>query len=149
MTYLPPVPIRPAVQLPISGWEAAWRGIRSRCPRCGDAHLFARFLKPLVESGCKVTLVTHRRLFALLRTLGIPLELRPMGTPGSVAGIAAWTPLLSLPLAMALGPHGLAAPAPYLAADAERIRRPRSRRPTERSTRPSARDATARGCSAS
>ncbi len=47
MTYLPPNPLRPAVQLPASVWEAAWRGVRFRCPRCGDAHLFARFLKPM------------------------------------------------------------------------------------------------------
>jgi uncharacterized protein (DUF983 family) len=24
-----------------------WRGVRFRCPRCGDAHLFAGFLKPM------------------------------------------------------------------------------------------------------
>lgn len=47
MTYLPPIPIRPALQLPTSGWQAVWRGVRFRCPRCGDAQLFAGFLKPM------------------------------------------------------------------------------------------------------
>lgn len=47
MTYLPTIPIRPALQLPATVWAAVWRGIRFRCPRCGDAHLFARFLKPM------------------------------------------------------------------------------------------------------
>jgi uncharacterized protein (DUF983 family) len=47
MTYLVPVPTRLPLQLPVSGWQAVWRGIRFRCPRCGDAHLFARFLKPM------------------------------------------------------------------------------------------------------
>lgn len=26
---------------------ALWRGIRGKCPRCGETHLFARFLKPV------------------------------------------------------------------------------------------------------
>lgn len=47
MTYLAPIPTRLPVQLPASAWQALWRGMRSRCPRCGDAHLFARFLKPM------------------------------------------------------------------------------------------------------
>jgi uncharacterized protein (DUF983 family) len=47
MNYLPAIPVRPAVHLPASAWEAIGRGIRFRCPRCGDAHLFARFLKPM------------------------------------------------------------------------------------------------------
>ncbi|MDP9056631.1 MAG: DUF983 domain-containing protein [Pseudomonadota bacterium] len=47
MTYLAPIPDRFALQLPASGWQAVWRGMRFTCPRCGDAHLFARFLKPM------------------------------------------------------------------------------------------------------
>lgn len=47
MTYLPSSPLRPAVHLPASIREAVLRGVRFRCPRCGDAHLFARFLKPM------------------------------------------------------------------------------------------------------
>lgn len=30
-----------------SNWEAVWRGIRNRCPNCGEARLFPRFLKPV------------------------------------------------------------------------------------------------------
>lgn len=33
--------------LPHSGWAAAARGARNRCPRCGQARLFPRFLKPI------------------------------------------------------------------------------------------------------
>ncbi len=47
MTYFSPIPARLPVQLPASAWAALWRGARFRCPRCGDAHLFARFLKPM------------------------------------------------------------------------------------------------------
>lgn len=32
--------------LPLSFREAAWRGIRGKCPRCGEGALFARWLKP-------------------------------------------------------------------------------------------------------
>ena len=47
MTYQAPIPTARAVQLPASGWQALLRGVRFRCPRCGDAPLFARFLKPM------------------------------------------------------------------------------------------------------
>lgn len=33
--------------LPESGWGAIYRGVRGRCPRCGDATLFCAFLKPV------------------------------------------------------------------------------------------------------
>ena len=36
----------PRPQLPASFWAAAARGMRSRCPRCGEAKLFVRWLKP-------------------------------------------------------------------------------------------------------
>ncbi len=32
--------------LPSSFWQAALRGLRGHCPRCGGARLFARWLKP-------------------------------------------------------------------------------------------------------
>lgn len=39
--------------LPGSGWEAMLRGLRGRCPRCGEARLFARFLNPVPHCpGC-------------------------------------------------------------------------------------------------
>jgi len=37
----------PATSLPRTLWAAIGRGIRGKCPRCGGAHLFARFLKPV------------------------------------------------------------------------------------------------------
>jgi uncharacterized protein (DUF983 family) len=33
--------------LPSSGWAAVLRGARNRCPKCQQAKLFARFLKPI------------------------------------------------------------------------------------------------------
>jgi uncharacterized protein (DUF983 family) len=33
--------------LPHTLWTAMRRGLGGRCPRCGGAHLFARFLKPV------------------------------------------------------------------------------------------------------
>ena len=38
-------PAQPA-QLPASFWAALARGIRCRCPRCGEGKLFLRWLKP-------------------------------------------------------------------------------------------------------
>jgi hypothetical protein len=38
-------PIGPSI-LPSSGLDAIVRGVRGRCPRCNDATLFRRFLKP-------------------------------------------------------------------------------------------------------
>ena len=38
--------------LPRSIASALWRGFRSKCPRCGEGHLFGRFLK--VRSACEV-----------------------------------------------------------------------------------------------
>lgn len=39
-------PFKRPVPLPESFWEAAMRGIRGSCPRCGEAHLFRKWLKP-------------------------------------------------------------------------------------------------------
>ncbi|MBB4859432.1 uncharacterized protein (DUF983 family) [Novosphingobium chloroacetimidivorans] len=36
----------PGIALPVSFWQAAQRGAMCRCPRCGQARLFARWLKP-------------------------------------------------------------------------------------------------------
>ncbi len=36
-----------APSLPHSFWQAAKRGIAGKCPRCGEAHLFRAFLKPV------------------------------------------------------------------------------------------------------
>lgn len=39
--------LRDDVSLPTSAWDAMSRGLRGRCPRCGDTKFFPRFLKPL------------------------------------------------------------------------------------------------------
>lgn len=36
-----------SLALPATGWAAILRGVRGRCPRCGEARLFMRFLKPI------------------------------------------------------------------------------------------------------
>jgi len=47
--------------LPASGWAAILRGLRGRCPRCGEARLFRRFLKPIpLCPQCGLDL-THQR----------------------------------------------------------------------------------------
>lgn len=33
--------------MPVTTWQAVLRGIRNRCPRCGNARFFPRFLKPI------------------------------------------------------------------------------------------------------
>ena len=35
-----------------SVWQAMWRGIKCRCPRCGEGKLFSSYLK--VETDCSV-----------------------------------------------------------------------------------------------
>ena len=37
------------VDLPASFWQAARRGLKCKCPRCGEARLFGRWLKPLPQ----------------------------------------------------------------------------------------------------
>ena len=49
---IPPPPNDPDLEgedfaFPASGWEAIFRGARGQCPRCNDAKLFHRFLKPV------------------------------------------------------------------------------------------------------
>ncbi|VWX49665.1 DUF983 domain-containing protein [Novosphingobium sp. 9U] len=36
----------PGIALPASFWQAAQRGALCRCPRCGEARLFTKWLKP-------------------------------------------------------------------------------------------------------
>src|SRR3546814_16651916 len=38
-----------AIELPPTGWAALLRGLLCRCPRCGEARLFARFLQPVAR----------------------------------------------------------------------------------------------------
>ncbi len=46
---LPPALLTGRARLPATGWQAVLRGIRGRCPRCGEAKLFGRFLKPVLR----------------------------------------------------------------------------------------------------
>lgn len=42
-----PATVTGPLALPATGWASILRGLRGRCPRCGEARLFARFLKPI------------------------------------------------------------------------------------------------------
>ncbi|WP_120717308.1 DUF983 domain-containing protein [Tsuneonella amylolytica] len=42
-----PVPAPLPATLAETYWQAAWRGIKGQCPRCGEAKLFAKWLKPV------------------------------------------------------------------------------------------------------
>lgn len=48
MSLSPPLPARPArdIDLPQSGLDAVMRGLKGACPRCGEAKLFRKWLKP-------------------------------------------------------------------------------------------------------
>ncbi|WCP12262.1 hypothetical protein sphantq_00659 [Sphingobium sp. AntQ-1] len=49
------------IVLPSSGWAAVLRGARNRCPRCQQAKLFARFLKPVPHCPACGQNWTHQR----------------------------------------------------------------------------------------
>ena len=89
----------------------------------GDTIQFARFLPLLAEAGSKVVLVVQRRLFRLIEPLCAGIELRPIEKSGSVQGISAWTPLMSLPQALDLPPEKFVTKNPYLRAEPERAKR--------------------------
>lgn len=40
-------PHMPAHELPATVWAALLRGIRCRCPRCGEGRIFRKWLKPV------------------------------------------------------------------------------------------------------
>src|SRR3546814_12262875 len=42
-----PGSVTSSLVLPALGWAAILRGLRGHCPRCGEARLFMRFLKPI------------------------------------------------------------------------------------------------------
>ena len=46
MPQIPPAAPRADIALPASFGAALWRGARCRCPRCGEAPLFRKWLKP-------------------------------------------------------------------------------------------------------
>ena len=46
---VPSTPSSAHARLPVSAWAALARGLRGRCPRCGEARLFRRWLKPLAS----------------------------------------------------------------------------------------------------
>ena len=41
-----------SARLPLSFWQAVKRGMRGRCPRCGEGSLFRAFLRPRDACAC-------------------------------------------------------------------------------------------------
>lgn len=93
----------------------------------GDTIQFARYLPLLAARDIRVHAVLDPRLHRLLAPLTEGLDLRSSSTPGSVAGVQAWLPLLNLPRALGLTPQQYRGRIPYLAADRERRARMRAR----------------------
>ncbi len=50
-----------AANLPGTAWQAMARGARFRCPRCGEGHLFRKFLKPVDRCQTCAQDWTHQR----------------------------------------------------------------------------------------
>jgi uncharacterized protein (DUF983 family) len=49
------------IALPVSFWQAAWRGVCGKCPRCGAAPLFRKWLKSVDSCpACKQDWTHHR-----------------------------------------------------------------------------------------
>lgn len=106
----PSTPSSAHARLPVSAWAALARGLRGRCPRCGEARLFRRWLKPLANCpACAVDwtpqqaddfpayisiLVTGHLLAPLVIALVLDWDLGP----GALAAI-----LLPLTVALMLG----------------------------------------------
>ena len=98
----------------------------------GDTIHFSRFLRFLVEKGVDVTFVTHRILFDLLKTLDLPITLKPSDEPGSVEGVGGWTPLLHIPRALNIDPARYSETVPYIKADPVRVEKWKAKLPKDK-----------------
>jgi uncharacterized protein (DUF983 family) len=88
------VPPASGIVLPASFWQAVWRGVQCRCPRCGEAKLFRKWLKSV--DACPACgqdwthhraddlpayiaiLVTGHLLAPILIALALDFELSPL-----------------------------------------------------------------------
>ena len=98
----------------------------------GDTIHFARYLRFLVEKGVEVTFVTHRILFDLLRSMDLPITLKPSDEPGTVEGVTGWTPLLHIPRALNIDPARYAEQIPYIKAEPARVEKWRATLPKDK-----------------
>lgn len=98
----------------------------------GDTIHFARYLRFLIEKDVEVTFVTHRILFDLLKTMDLPITLKPSDEPGSVGGVGGWTPLLHIPRALNIDPARYAENIPYIKADTARVEKWRKSLPKDK-----------------
>lgn len=85
----------------------------------GDTLQFAQFLVPLVKAGIKAVVVAPKRLHALLRTLPVPLDLKPLEERGSV-NASHWIPMMGLPHALKLHAKEYRVHQPYFSTSPER-----------------------------
>ena len=96
--------------LPSSYWQAAKRGMLGRCPRCGEARLFRKWLKPVDRCAACGQDWTHARAddipaYVAILLVGHILAPVIIYLPGE-AGLSAWASaaiLLPLATAMILG----------------------------------------------
>jgi hypothetical protein len=98
----------------------------------GDTIHFARYLKFLVEKGVDVTFVTHGILFDLLKTMDLPITLKPSNEPGSVEGVSGWTPLLHISRALNIDPARYGEGIPYIKADPLRVEKWKAKLPKDK-----------------
>lgn len=105
-----PAPANLPETLPASYWQAAKRGVAGRCPRCGGAELFRKWLKPVDRCRACGQDWTHARAddipayVAILVTghLLAPLMIVLIGDMGW-SSLAAAAVLFPLAIAMILG----------------------------------------------
>jgi hypothetical protein len=88
----------------------------------GDTIQFARFLPELAHRYAR-QLACDRQVDRALRTLDGEIEFAAREGEVRIAGVQAWAPMLSLPLALGLRPGGLAPKSPYLSAEPARVER--------------------------
>jgi uncharacterized protein (DUF983 family) len=88
------VPPASGIVLPASFWQAVWRGVQCKCPRCGEAKLFRKWLKSVDAcAACGqdwthhraddlpayiAILVTGHLLAPILIALSLDFELSPL-----------------------------------------------------------------------
>jgi uncharacterized protein (DUF983 family) len=97
-------------RLPATFWQAALRGIRCKCPRCGEAALFRKWLKPLDKCpACGVDWSPQRAddfpaYIAIIATghLMAPLVIM-LSTEFELGPAAMFAIIIPLALAMMLG----------------------------------------------
>jgi hypothetical protein len=87
----------------------------------GDTIQFSRFIPDLVSRGPTVVLVVPAGLVPMMTRMRLPIDVRPLDSRTSMAGLDAWVPLLDLPKLLALPPSAYTPAKPYLSADPAKV----------------------------